>query len=72
MAFNIKVNGKVQSVDVDDDTPLLWVLRDVLGLSGTKFGCASRSWFAKVALTRRTPPGPLSRPAAELQRVEAR
>ena len=39
MAFNIKVNGKTHSVDVDDDTPLLWVLRDVLGLTGTKFGC---------------------------------
>jgi len=39
MAFNIKVNGKTHSVDVDDDTPLLWVLRDVLGMSGTKFGC---------------------------------
>ena len=39
MAFNIKVNGKTHSVDVDDDTPLLWVLRDVLGMTGTKFGC---------------------------------
>jgi isoquinoline 1-oxidoreductase alpha subunit len=39
MAFAIKVNGKVRSVDVDGDTPLLWVLRDVLGMTGTKFGC---------------------------------
>ena len=39
MAFNIKVNGKAHSVDVDGDTPLLWVLRDVLGMTGTKFGC---------------------------------
>src|SRR5437867_8618212 len=39
MAFNIKVNGIPHSVDVDGDTPLLWVLRDVLGLTGTKFGC---------------------------------
>ena len=39
MAFNIKVNGKTHSVDVDDDTPLLWVLRDVLDLKGTKYGC---------------------------------
>ena len=39
MAFNIKVNGRTHSVDVDDDTPLLWVLRDVLGMTGTKFGC---------------------------------
>src|ERR1700674_2034877 len=39
MAFNIKVNKSPHSVDVDGDTPLLWVLRDVLGLTGTKFGC---------------------------------
>ena len=39
MAFTIKVNGNVHSVDVDGDTPLLWVLRDVLGMTGTKFGC---------------------------------
>jgi isoquinoline 1-oxidoreductase alpha subunit len=39
MAFAIKVNGAAQMVDVDGDTPLLWVLRDVLGISGTKFGC---------------------------------
>ena len=39
MAFTIRVNGKTHSVDVDDDTPLLWVLRDVLGMTGTKFGC---------------------------------
>ena len=39
MAFNIKVNGNMHGVDVDGDTPLLWVLRDVLGMTGTKFGC---------------------------------
>jgi isoquinoline 1-oxidoreductase alpha subunit len=39
MAFAIKVNRSTYSVDVDDDTPLLWVLRDVLGMTGTKFGC---------------------------------
>src|SRR5437763_6949691 len=39
MAFTLKINGKAQSVDVDGDTPLLWVLRDVLGMTGTKFGC---------------------------------
>src|SRR3979490_3207079 len=39
MAFTIKVNGNTHSVDVDGDTPLLWVLRDVPGLTGTKFGC---------------------------------
>ena len=39
MAFTIKVNGVEHEVDVDGDIPLLWVLRDVLGLTGTKFGC---------------------------------
>src|ERR687893_3192738 len=41
MVFTIKVNGDAQTVDVDGDTPLLWVLRDVLGLTGTKFGCGA-------------------------------
>jgi isoquinoline 1-oxidoreductase alpha subunit len=39
MTFRIAVNGTDHSVDVDGDTPLLWVLRDVLGMTGTKFGC---------------------------------
>jgi isoquinoline 1-oxidoreductase alpha subunit len=39
MAFTITVNGTARLADVDSDTPLLWVLRDVLGLTGTKFGC---------------------------------
>jgi isoquinoline 1-oxidoreductase alpha subunit len=39
MSFTIKVNGSAHTVDVDGDTPLLWVLRDVLGMTGTKFGC---------------------------------
>jgi isoquinoline 1-oxidoreductase alpha subunit len=39
MAFEIEVNGVKRSADVDGDTPLLWVLRDVLGMTGTKFGC---------------------------------
>lgn len=39
MAFSIKVNGSQHTVDLDGDTPLLWVLRDSLGLTGTKYGC---------------------------------
>ena len=38
-AFTLRVNGTRRTVDVDADTPLLWVLRDVLHLTGTKFGC---------------------------------
>jgi isoquinoline 1-oxidoreductase alpha subunit len=37
--FQVKVNGRVHSVDALPDTPLLWVLRDELGLTGTKYGC---------------------------------
>jgi isoquinoline 1-oxidoreductase alpha subunit len=39
MPHTLTINGAARSVDVDDDTPLLWVLRDVLGMTGTKFGC---------------------------------
>ena len=39
MSITLKVNETTHTVDVDDDTPLLWVLRDVLGMTGTKFGC---------------------------------
>jgi aerobic-type carbon monoxide dehydrogenase small subunit (CoxS/CutS family) len=39
MAIKLTVNGKVHSVDVSPDTPLLWVLRDNLKLTGTKYGC---------------------------------
>jgi isoquinoline 1-oxidoreductase subunit alpha len=38
-AFQLKVNGQARAVDVLPDTPLLWVIRDALGLTGTKFGC---------------------------------
>jgi isoquinoline 1-oxidoreductase alpha subunit len=41
MQYTINVNGKARTVDVDDDTPLLWVLRDAIDLKGTKFGCGS-------------------------------
>src|SRR6476659_5526767 len=39
MAYQLTINGDRHSVDVDPETPLLWVLRDLLGLTGTKFGC---------------------------------
>jgi isoquinoline 1-oxidoreductase subunit alpha len=39
MAYTIEVNGLKRTVDVDGDTPLLWALRDELGLKGSKFGC---------------------------------
>ena len=39
MAITLSINSAQRVVDVDGDTPLLWVLRDVLGMTGTKFGC---------------------------------
>ena len=39
---NLTVNGKARQVDVDPNTPLLWVLRDTLGMTGTKFGCGAQ------------------------------
>ena len=39
MAFKLNVNGQALSADVDGDTPLLWVLRDTLGILGPKYGC---------------------------------
>ena len=39
MRYSLRINGQTRAVDVDSDTPLLWVLRDELKLVGTKFGC---------------------------------
>jgi isoquinoline 1-oxidoreductase alpha subunit len=39
MATQLSVNDHIHSIDADDDTPLLWVVRDIVGLTGTKFGC---------------------------------
>ncbi len=39
--FTLRLNGTERMLDVDGDTPLLWVLRDDLGLTGTKFGCGA-------------------------------
>jgi isoquinoline 1-oxidoreductase alpha subunit len=39
MTNSFSINGKAVTIDVEDDTPLLWVIRDEIGLTGTKFGC---------------------------------
>ena len=39
--YRVHVNGSVREVDADSDTPLLWILRDHLGLTGTKYGCGA-------------------------------
>lgn len=40
-AYSLRVNGQTHQVDVEPDTPLLWVLRDAIGLTGTKYGCGA-------------------------------
>lgn len=37
--YNLNINGKMQTVEAEPDTPMLWVLRDTVGLVGTKYGC---------------------------------
>jgi isoquinoline 1-oxidoreductase subunit alpha len=39
MTVQLKINGQTHDLDVEDDAPLLWVIRDEVGLTGTKFGC---------------------------------
>jgi isoquinoline 1-oxidoreductase alpha subunit len=41
MRYSLRINGQTRAVDVDSDTPLLWVLRDAVDLKGTKFGCGA-------------------------------
>ena len=41
MAYTLKINGQTHEVDVDGEMPLLWALRDVLGMTGTKFACGA-------------------------------
>ena len=43
MTTSLKINGQAHNVDLPDDVPLLWVLRDEVGLTGTKFGCGVAS-----------------------------
>ena len=43
MAISLRINGKKHSVDTEPDTPLLWAIRDHVGMTGTKFGCGIAS-----------------------------
>src|SRR4029453_14824139 len=52
---NIKVNGTSHRIDVEAETPLLWVLREEIGLTGTKFGCGIAAWGACTVHTNGQP-----------------
>lgn len=65
-AFTLRINGTTRSLEVDGDTPLLWVLRDNLGLSGTKFGCGAALCGACTVFVGDTPVRSCSLPVSAL------
>jgi len=56
MEISLNVNGATRTVDVDADTPLLWVIRESLGLTGTKFGCGIAACGACILMAPRRVP----------------
>jgi isoquinoline 1-oxidoreductase alpha subunit len=68
--LTIKVNGNTHSVEADNDTPLLWVLRDTLGLTGTKFGCGIAQCGACTVLLNGQPLRSCSLPISAVGNAE--
>jgi isoquinoline 1-oxidoreductase alpha subunit len=68
--YNLKINGVLQTVEVDSDTPLLWVLRDHLDLVGTKFGCGIAQCGACTVHVNGNATRSCSLPVANLQGME--
>src|SRR5215831_9566240 len=66
MAFTITINGTSHAVDVDGDTPLLWILCDVLGMTGTKFGCGAALCGACTVLVDGVPARSCVTPVASI------
>ena len=64
--FTLRINGITRSLEVDGDTPLLWVLRDDLGLSGTKFGCGAALCGACTVFVGNVPVRSCSLPVSAL------
>lgn len=67
MQITLNVNGEPRTADVDEDTPLLWVLRESLGLTGTKFGCGIAACGACTVHINGTAARSCSIPAAAVQ-----
>ena len=67
MAITFRVNGKSASVDVPGDTPLLWVLRDILDLKGTKFGCGIGECAACTVHVKGLPAKACQTPVSKVQ-----
>jgi isoquinoline 1-oxidoreductase alpha subunit len=68
--YTLRVNGQSQSVDVTPDTPLLWVLRDSLGLVGTKYGCGIGECGACTVQLNGTPTRACQTAVADVGRAE--
>jgi isoquinoline 1-oxidoreductase alpha subunit len=67
MQITLDVNGESRTADVDEDTPLLWVLRESLGLTGTKFGCGIAACGACTVHVNGTAVRSCSVPASAMQ-----
>ena len=67
MQITLDVNGESRTADVDEDTPLLWVLRETLGLTGTKFGCGVAACGACTVHVNGTAVRSCSVPASAMQ-----
>jgi isoquinoline 1-oxidoreductase alpha subunit len=65
--YQLTVNKKKHRVDVDSDTPLLWVIRDVIGYTGTKFGCGMGLCGACTVLLNGSPVRSCSTPVSSLK-----
>ena len=68
--YNLKVNTKKHRVDVDSDTPLLWVIRDEIGFKGTKFGCGLGLCGACTVLLNGKPIRSCSTPVSTLKTTD--
>lgn len=68
--FNLKINGKLHTVDADSDTPLLWVLRDHVNLVGAKYGCGIAQCGSCMVHVDGVATKSCITPAAQLQGVD--